>query len=293
MRFEKQKPSVPTLHATDSRRKKTSNMDPVTLYDHPVSSYAQKIRIALRLKSVPFEVILPQAIATGIPEAEFQSANYRLEVPTLVDGDAKIFDSTIILEYIEDKWPEPALLPPRSEAAARAKARMIEDVCDTSYEALNWGWGEVLWMGRADGELKEKLRREAEQQTRQIQAWLEEQLGDHEWFGGTFGFGWADICVAPIVNRSAYFGWGPSDESKLGKWLERVNGRESVKVTWAEFLGSVGNMSSVAPAYKSGEKKREYRDHRLEWMIKSGGIEIVRQGLEKNNIRFLWPHAKM
>jgi glutathione S-transferase/RNA polymerase-associated protein len=32
--------------------------------------------------------------------------------------------------------------------------------------------------------------------------------------------------------------------------------------------------------------KREYRDHRLEWMIKSGGISVVQDGLDRNNIRF-------
>jgi hypothetical protein len=32
--------------------------------------------------------------------------------------------------------------------------------------------------------------------------------------------------------------------------------------------------------------KREYRDHRLEWMIRAGGIDVVAQGLSNNNIRF-------
>jgi glutathione S-transferase/RNA polymerase-associated protein len=35
-----------------------------------------------------------------------------------------------------------------------------------------------------------------------------------------------------------------------------------------------------------GYFKREYRDHRLEWMIKSGGLEVVLRGLEAGNIRF-------
>ena len=37
--------------------------------------------------------------------------------------------------------------------------------------------------------------------------------------------------------------------------------------------------------------RREYRDHRLEWMVKTGGLEIVRAGLEKNDIRFIDPFA--
>jgi RNA polymerase-associated protein len=36
---------------------------------------------------------------------------------------------------------------------------------------------------------------------------------------------------------------------------------------------------------------REYRDYRLEWMIRSGGMEVVLAGLRAGTIRFSWPHA--
>jgi glutathione S-transferase/RNA polymerase-associated protein len=45
-------------------------------------------------------------------------------------------------------------------------------------------------------------------------------------------------------------------------------------------------MSAVAGIVEAGLFKRQYRDHRLEWMIRSGGIEVVLKGLEKDNIRF-------
>jgi len=51
-------------------------------------------------------------------------------------------------------------------------------------------------------------------------------------------------------------------------------------------------MPAVLAAFMSGEKVREYRDHRLEWMIKSGGIEVVLAGLRDANIRFPWPNPK-
>ena len=44
-----------------------------------------------------------------------------------------------------------------------------------------------------------------------------------------------------------------------------------------------GNVAGIVDA---GLFKRQYRDHRLEWMIRSGGIEVVLKGLEKGNIRF-------
>src|SRR6185503_8372157 len=106
------------------------------LYEHPLSSYAQKVKIALREKGLKFELETPQGLGSGNSAGPFAVASPRLEVPTLIDGEARIFDSTIILEYLEDKFPSPTLLP--RDPAERAKARMIEDVCDTLYEAINW-----------------------------------------------------------------------------------------------------------------------------------------------------------
>src|SRR5206468_2797728 len=66
----------------------------------------------------------------------FAAANPRLEVPALVDGDTRVFDSTIILEYIEDRWPTPPLLP--VAPAERARVRMLEELCDTYVEPISW-----------------------------------------------------------------------------------------------------------------------------------------------------------
>ncbi len=140
------------------------------LYEHPLSSYAQKVKIALREKGVPFEAELPETFGTGRTDGPFAAANPRAEVPVLIDGPARIFESTVIMEYIEERWPDPPLLPRAPEA--RASARITEDVCDTQYEAVNWGFGEVLWFRRATGELAGKLRAQAARQTAVLQEWL-------------------------------------------------------------------------------------------------------------------------
>ena len=81
------------------------------LYEHPLSSYAQKVKIALREKGLDFRAETPAAIGTGEAGGAFAAASPRNEVPALIDGQAHIFDSTIILEYLEDKYPSPPLLP--------------------------------------------------------------------------------------------------------------------------------------------------------------------------------------
>lgn len=256
------------------------------LYEHPLSSYAQKIKIALREKGIAFEALLPEDFGAARADGAFAAANPRAEVPVLRDGDVTLFDSTVILEYLEDKWPEPALLS--KDAASRAAARLTEEVCDTHYEAVNWGWGEILWFARATGDLAARMQETAAAQTRILQDWLAARLGTADWFGGT-SFGWADLCVAPMLNRSVHYGLGPVDGGPLARWHRRVRERPSVAQTFAEFDAAAARMTAASAHYTSGGRRREYRDHRLEWMIKSGGLEVVLAGLSDGNIRFSWP----
>jgi glutathione S-transferase len=253
------------------------------VYEHPLSPYAQKVKIALDEKGIPYEAKMPVAIGSGQPDREFLKSNPRGEVPSLIDGEVAIFDSTIILEYIEDKWPAPALLP--KDPASRAMARTIEEVMDTSFEPINWGLGEIKWFKRAEGERARTLEARASAQARGIYEWLTRQLGDREWFGGE-RFGWADLSVVPYLNGARGNRIGPDETSPLGRWLQRANQRPSVAKSAGAAAAVVTSMTNVHRAIESGVFKREYRDHRLEWMIRSGGIDVVLDGLEKGNIRF-------
>ena len=198
------------------------------LYEAPGSPYAQKIKIALREKSIPFDLEVPATLGTGRTDDAFGINNPRAEVPMLVDGQTRIVDSTIIMEYIEDRWPDPPLLS--RDPDARAAARMTEDVCDTQYEAVTWGFSEILWFGRATGSLADTLRSAAARQTAVLQDWLAGRLGDAVWFGGAT-FGWADAAVAPMLHRSVLNGMGPPPGSTLAAWYERLCQRPSVATT--------------------------------------------------------------
>ena len=259
----------------------------IKLYDHPLSPYAQKVRIALREKGAPFQLALPGGLGAGGAAGEFAEANPRAEVPTLIDGPVRIFDSTIILEYLEDAHPTPAMLP--AGAAERARVRMIEEVMDTHYEAINWALGEINWFRRAEGDFADQLKATAARQTQGFLAWLERQLGEREWFNGE-SFGWGDIAVVPYLNGSRGQGHVAPAGSNLAAWMERVNQRPSVAATVKDITdmlsGGGAQMTDVAKLVDQGLFKREYRDHRLEWMIKVGGFDVVAKGLENDNIRF-------
>lgn len=256
------------------------------LWDHPLSPYAQKVKIALREKDVAFETALPGGIGSGGAGGDFLAANPRAEVPALIDGDVAVFDSTVILEYIEDAYPQPALLP--ASPADRARVRMLEEVVDTQLEAINWGLSELRWFGRAKGGLDEQLETKAREQIAGIYTWLERQLGERAWFNGD-AFGWGDLSVLPYVAGSVGHGVALSEGSRLADWFAHAMARPSAIATFDEVRALVstgGGMAQVADLLEKGLFKREYRDHRLEWMIRSGGIDVVTDGMARGNIRF-------
>jgi glutathione S-transferase len=253
------------------------------LYEHPLSAYAMKVKIALNEKGLEYEAVIPEGMSMGAASGEFVAANPRAEVPTLVDGDVRLFDSTVILEYIEEKWPVPPLLP--KAPAERARVRMIEDVMDTQYEPNNWGTFEVLRYRRATGELADTLVAYGRKNIEQLQAWLGRELGSRPWFNGD-AFGWGDLSVIPYLNRSVGYGYVPPKGSKLLAWFERVNQRESVAKVRAQMQAALDKMPNLGQMLASGQVVRQYRDHRLEWMIAAGGISVVLEGLQKGTIRF-------
>ena len=256
------------------------------LYEHPLSSYAQKVKIALREKGLDFKAETPPALGSGKAEGQFAAASPRNEVPALIDGDVQIFDSTIILEYLEDKFPSPPLLP--RDPALRAKARMIEEVCDTLYEAINWGLSEIRWFKRAEGEQAEKMTATARARppscrpgsptssARPSGSMVKASAGPIS--------AWRPTSIAPSTMGSAR-----RSIRRWQAWRARIRERPSVAATFREFEAAAERMGDAAGRLASGAIRREYRDHRLEWMMKSGGVQVVLDGLAKNNIRFTWP----
>lgn len=252
----------------------------ITLIDIPVSPYAQKVKLALLEKGLAFETTV---VDLTLPSQELHALNPRGEVPALRDGDVVVCDSSVILAYLEDAYPEPALLPATAEE--RARVRELEKLCDGAYEPVVWGVAELTWFQRASGELKESLLERAAEQVGSLNARLEAQLQTRAWLNGeSFGFG--DIVAYPSVSAAATQGNAPASGSRLDGWLRTMRQRPSAQRVKQDVLATMEKFSAVPRRIASGEAKRQYRDHRLEWMLRSGGLEIVLAGLQANNIRF-------
>ncbi|MDP9096206.1 MAG: glutathione S-transferase family protein [Pseudomonadota bacterium] len=97
------------------------------LYSFQPSPYGSRVRLALRHKRLDFEVASPPEVD---PETSHFLASSPMEVPTLVaDDGTAVSGSTAILDYLEDAFPEPSLLPHAPEA--RGRARMLAQTPDS------------------------------------------------------------------------------------------------------------------------------------------------------------------
>jgi maleylacetoacetate isomerase len=91
-----------------------------------------RVRIALNLKKVPFEEVSIDLMAGQQRSADYVATNPQMVVPALVeDGAAPLFQSLAILEYLDERYPEPPLLP--ADARGRARVRGLAQIvaCDT------------------------------------------------------------------------------------------------------------------------------------------------------------------
>jgi glutathione S-transferase len=101
------------------------------LYSGPLSMFGAKVEIALLEKRLAFELVMVPFVKGDRYEPkhpEVVRINPKAQVPVLVHDDVKLFDSTLIFEYLEDAFSEPPLLP--EGAAARAEARLLELTAD-------------------------------------------------------------------------------------------------------------------------------------------------------------------
>src|SRR6516225_5396424 len=95
----------------------------VKLYTYYRSQASFRVRIALNLKGIAREDSFLHLEKGDQFAAEYRAINPQMVVPTLIDGEVKLFQSLAILEYLDEKYPHPPLLP--EAPAARAWVRGI------------------------------------------------------------------------------------------------------------------------------------------------------------------------
>ena len=104
----------------------------IKLYDFSLSPRARKVRITLAAKGLAYEKV-PIDITKGEQKTpEYLAINPYGKVPALQDDGTTVYESTIIMEYLNEAYPTPPLLP--DDRGQRARARVLMHYADNPYE---------------------------------------------------------------------------------------------------------------------------------------------------------------
>ena len=102
------------------------------LYTYFRSSSAYRVRIALNLKNLEYEAIPVHLVKEGGQhlKADYRRINPAGAVPALVDRDLSLSQSLAIMEYLDEAYPYPPLLPGDPAARARVRAIALDIACE-------------------------------------------------------------------------------------------------------------------------------------------------------------------
>jgi glutathione S-transferase len=186
-----------------------------------LSPFVRKVLVACKLKGLEFE---HQVVMPGTKTPEYLTMSPLGKIPAFQDGDLQISDSSVICEYLEEKYPDNPLLPASPED--RARSRWYEEYADSKLAGCLavFFFERMLkpMMGMGDTD-EARLTAIIETEHPDVFDYLESQLpADGFLFGDEPGL--ADVAMAsPFVNAS-YAGFNMDAERWPGTaaWLNRV-----------------------------------------------------------------------
>jgi glutathione S-transferase len=202
----------------------------ITLYTGPLSLFARKVEIALGEKGLAFErITVPFNQTTGYDpkHPEVLALNPKGQVPVLSDGGLVLHDSTVILEYLDEAYPEPSLYP--KSPSERARCRLDELYSDEIMHGALRALMHRTTPPNADQTKRAALEADAliaEAELTQHYAVLEDRLAGRAFFSETLSV--ADIALFMSILFSLRLGGPPvTCFEGLSAWFARLSRRSA------------------------------------------------------------------
>lgn len=199
-------------------------MTKIEIYSTNLCPFAHRSRLTLSEKGIPYKLI---EIDLQNKPANFLEISPYGKVPALKHGDNRVWESAIINEYLEEVFPEPALLP--KEPIQRAHARTWINFADTRLFAIS-----AKLLHSQDPQQYSVLSKELAEHLLFIEKWALQKVSGNSpyWLGSEISL--VDFAYYPWfeqLNVLEYFrGFKlPEGLARLKQWWATVANRNSVK----------------------------------------------------------------
>lgn len=247
------------------------------LFDSAFSPFARKVRMVLEFKGLEFQV---EDGLLKSNHARLKAVNGRVEVPTLLDGDTVVVNSSDIVSYLEHRHPDRAVYPAAPDA--RVHARAWERTADTFIDPIlvdisYWKWAErpdtmptgLLEAARADLSLAYDA--------------LEAELKDREYVSGPLSI--ADFALFPHIASARAMEVAHSRERHphITSWFTRMRSLPAC----ANDLKRARDFMARIGGDDFEKKKIFWRGDRIEWILAHGFHDWFFNEIQAG--RVLWP----
>ncbi len=192
----------------------------MTLFSRPTDIHSHRTRLVLAEKNINIEIA--NVPGPDLPE-DLMDLNPYHTVPTLVDRDLTLYDSRVIIEYLDERFPHPPLMP--VDPVTRAQFRLALFRIEKDWYAL------AEEADAADGKLSAKSRkmlRESILQSNELFAAKPYFLSDE--------FSLVDCTIAPVLWRLPLYGIELGREAEpIEEYMKRVFERRSFQQSLTEL----------------------------------------------------------
>ncbi|MES9834241.1 MAG: stringent starvation protein SspA [Candidatus Thiodiazotropha sp. LLP2] len=183
----------------------------MTLYSDPTDPYCHRVRMVLAEKNITYEV--EDIDPLNVPE-EVMELNPYGTLPTLVDRDLKLYESRIIMEYLDERFPHPPLLP--VDPVSRSTSRLLMYRVESDWYSLL----DIVMSGKKEAAKARKELRESLITTAPV-------FGAKPYFMSD-EFSLVDCAIAPLLWRLPELGVEiPASAKGLHEYSQRLFEKES------------------------------------------------------------------